>query len=186
MLPARQPASIVDHAWRLAFRIGFPLARLWWRMLAAPHEGALVAVRVGPLLLLVKSSYRREWNFPGGGVRPGEAPVDAARRELVEEIGLHAAALLPVGTASVRSDGRPDRVHLFELHLERLPDLSLDDREIVGAQLVSLSDMQGLALTAPVRSYLDGRLRAAGAGSEDRAAAKQDPASGPAPDPDRA
>jgi len=46
-----------------------------------------VAVYVGPALLLVGSSYRIEWNFPGGTVRRGETPEVAARRELSEEIG---------------------------------------------------------------------------------------------------
>jgi hypothetical protein len=87
-----------DAAWQTAYRLGFPLARIWWRLRRQRHEGALVAVHVGPALLLVRSSYRIAWNFPGGTIRRGETPEMAARRELVEEIGLAGYRLLPAGT----------------------------------------------------------------------------------------
>jgi 8-oxo-dGTP diphosphatase len=44
------------------------------------HERALVAVYVGSALLLVRSSYRRAWNLPGGSVRRGETPEATAAR----------------------------------------------------------------------------------------------------------
>lgn len=146
--------SLLDLAWRTAFRLGFPLARLWWRLRRPQHEGALVAVHVGPALLLVRSSYRREWNFPGGGIRPGETPEAAARRELAEEIGLAAPALLPTCIVCGLWDGRHDRVHLFELRLDRLPDLRLDNREIIAARLIPPDALRDMALTGPVAAYL--------------------------------
>ena len=80
-------SSLLDLAWRTAFRVGFPLARIWWRLAHARHEGVAVAVHVGPALLLVRCSYRTGWHLPGGGVRRGETSDAAARRELSEEIG---------------------------------------------------------------------------------------------------
>ena len=48
-----------------------------------------------------------------------------------------AAALVPIGAACGIWDGRRDHVFLFTLHLDRLPDLQLDNREIIAARLVS-------------------------------------------------
>src|SRR6201999_206118 len=120
---------LIDSVWRISLRVGFRLARAWWHLRRPDHEGALVAIYVGQALLLLKSSYRAEWNFPGGSIRPGEAPDAAARREMEEEIGLSVDALLPAGSASGIWDGRRDRVHFFELRLDRMPELRLDNLE---------------------------------------------------------
>ena len=151
------PFSLSDLAWRTVFRFGFPLARVWWRLWRQRHEGALVAVHVGQTLLLVRSSYRVEWNFPGGSIRQGETPEAAARRELVEEIGLTASTLFPAGVACGIWDGRRDQVHFFELRLDSLPRLRLDNREIVGARLWSPNELRGTAVTGPVAAWLAAR-----------------------------
>jgi len=59
MVFRRRSSPLLDLAWRTAFRVGFPLARLWWRLSHPDHEGALVAVYIGSDLLLVRSSYHR-------------------------------------------------------------------------------------------------------------------------------
>jgi 8-oxo-dGTP diphosphatase len=149
-----RPSTIRDAAWQTAYRLGFPLARIWWRLRRQRHEGALVTVHVGSALLLVRSSYLIAWNFPGGTIRRGETPEMAARRELAEEIGLAGYRLLPAGTDRGIWDGRIDRVHFFELRLEQLPELRLDNREIIGARLVPAAELRGMALTGPVIAYL--------------------------------
>ncbi len=44
-------------------------------------------------VLLVKPTYKDGWDIPGGYVEPGESPHAAARREVIEELGV----ALPVG-----------------------------------------------------------------------------------------
>src|SRR3954466_14162291 len=149
-----KPPTRIDIAWQVVYRLGFPLAQLWWRLWRRRHEGTLVAVHVGPSLLLLRSSYRRAWNFLGGSVRQGETPAAAARRELAEEIALvPTTPLIPVGEACGVWDGRRDRVFFFALRLDRPPELRLNNREITAAQLLSPDELDGMPLTGPVRAY---------------------------------
>jgi len=160
-MPSALPVTrrLIDASWRAAYRVLYPLALLWWRLRRPRHEGALIAIHVGTTLLLVRSSYRRAWSFPGGGLHHGEAPEGAARRELIEEIGLEASApLMKVGEVSGLWEGRRDRVHLFTLRLDALPSLRFDNREIIGARLVPLHQVPALRLTEPVRAYVEGRI----------------------------
>ncbi|MFP3550669.1 NUDIX hydrolase [Paraburkholderia sp. SIMBA_049] len=149
-------AMFIDFVWRMVLRLGYRCARVWWHLRRPPHEGALVAIYVGQALLLVKASYRAEWNFPGGSLQPGETPDAAARREMEEEIGLSSHALRPAGSVCGNWEGRRDRVHFFELHLDRMPELRLDNREIVAARLASPEELHGVALTGAVVAYLGG------------------------------
>lgn len=61
------------------------------------------------------------WAFPGGGVEPGEAPLEAARRELREETGIETDAP-PLATEVVQVvDGGAVRITCFVLPTFREP-----------------------------------------------------------------
>ena len=100
-----RPSTIRDAAWQTAYRLGFPLARIWWRLRRQRHEGALVAVHIGPALLLVRSSYRIAWNFPGGTIRRGETPEIAARRELAGRSALRGTDCFPRAPTAASGTG---------------------------------------------------------------------------------
>lgn len=153
-LERARSTMLIDAIWRVVLRVGFRLARVWWHLRRPNHEGALVAIYVGQSLLLLKSSYRTEWGLPGGSIHPGESPDAAALREMEEEIGLSPYPLIPAGSVSGIWDGRRDRVHMFELHLDSLPELRLDNREIVAARLASPEQLRATALTAAVAAYV--------------------------------
>jgi 8-oxo-dGTP pyrophosphatase MutT (NUDIX family) len=72
--------------------------------------------RYGRLLLLQRAAGDRRypglWEFPGGGIDPGETPPQAAARELREEVGLEPPPLAEWGsygddTAFYRADCDP-------------------------------------------------------------------------------
>jgi 8-oxo-dGTP diphosphatase len=60
-------------------------------------------------ILLVRLAYRHRWGMPGGLLKRGEQPADAARREVREEVGFDVEL---VGDAAVVVDPEPRRVDL--------------------------------------------------------------------------
>lgn len=59
----------------------------------ATRPGAYaILLRGADLLLTHQMEPRSEFQLPGGGIDPGESPVQALRREVFEETGWHIAA----------------------------------------------------------------------------------------------
>ncbi len=80
-----EPTLLRAYA-RMPLRLRLASVRL---MTPSFRVGAICVVeRADGALLLVRHSYRRDWGFPGGLLKRGEAAIDAAAREALEEIGL--------------------------------------------------------------------------------------------------
>ena len=68
---------------RVRARVFLTLKGLWLRMTV----GARVMVVDGDKVLLIRHTYVPGWQFPGGGVGPGETFEEAGARETLEETG---------------------------------------------------------------------------------------------------
>jgi len=109
----------------------------------------LVSSRGRVALIRRRRAGREYWSFPGGGIKNGESPSRAARREVAEELGLdvrperllavasgHALFLASIdGEPRLRMRGpevaRPadrDRYRPEWVPLDRLPDLDVRPR----------------------------------------------------------
>src|ERR1700761_7256031 len=106
--------------------------------LTAVRKRLTVGVRAvlldGRKVLLVKHTYTPGWQFPGGGVEPGETAEFAAAREALEETGYVCAgrpALLGFYLNRI-AGGRRDHVAVYvwrEFRVERafVPNMEIAD-----------------------------------------------------------
>lgn len=89
-------------------------------------------------LLLIQHAYRDRWGIPGGLLKRGEDPSDAARREVMEEVGL---AIELVGEPAVVVDALPQRVDIVfrarPASLEALGKMRPSSPEITAARWFS-------------------------------------------------
>ena len=98
-----------------------------------PHSVVLIAVEGGELVLVRQSrpgSGTRTLELPSGKIEDGEAPADAAARELAEECGLAARGLSAIGTFWAAPGYSTELVHVFEASgLSGADPADLDDDE---------------------------------------------------------
>lgn len=160
-MPQRR-ATAVDRAARLALRLAYRGAKLWWRLRRPALQSTGVAVWHGGRVLLVRHSYKPGYSLPGGGLGRSEKPAVGAARELREEVGIaaDAAKLIPAGLYT--RSGRFGTVtsHLFEYRPDHEPEIDIDRREIVEARLVPGWEARRIAVDRNVRRYIERILAA--------------------------
>src|ERR671933_1319778 len=101
-----------------AYRVALLLLRTWWTVARTRSSGVRCVLRHGDDILLVRHSYGdRRWMLPGGRVRHGEAPVETARREMRQELGIDAGRWTVIGCLGARAGyRRRSRTEGFRRH----------------------------------------------------------------------
>lgn len=84
-MPAALPLGLRRRCYRVAYR----LATVWWWVRRPDAFGVKLLILDGDRAVFVRHTYGPDvWEVPGGGRKRGETPLQAARREVREELGL--------------------------------------------------------------------------------------------------
>ena len=147
---------MIDLAHRVGYRVAYRLLQAWWFCRRPAGHGAAVAVWSGDRLLVVRTSYRRHLDLPGGGIERLETPLMAAVRELREETGLLAPPEELSDAGSFRFDENHRRIttQIFRWRPVEPPTPSADHREIVWARYMSRDQLAQAELSPALELYL--------------------------------
>lgn len=106
-----------DRAWLLSrfYRVAYQLARVYWFVVRPRKSGVKCVITRGDEVLLVRHTYgeRGAWDLPGGGIKRGEEPLAAARREMREELGLDIEDWIELGDFFAKYEHRKDTMYCF-------------------------------------------------------------------------
>lgn len=151
---------MVDAMFRLAYRGAYRMMRVYWRLANPQTHGALVLIWHEGKVLLVKNSYVSYHSAPGGYVHDGENSRDAAARELREETGMRVTGedLVPALSKWHDWEGKREHIEIFELDARELPDIQVDNREVVSAAFYAPEEALALTVFPPLREVISRRV----------------------------
>jgi ADP-ribose pyrophosphatase YjhB (NUDIX family) len=113
-----------------AVRVAYQLMRLMWFIRRPVTLGVKAMLVSDDEVVLVRHTYQPGWLLPGGGIRRGETPEHAARRECAEELGATLGPLELFCVCSRFRDAKSDHITVFicrSFTLGKKRDLEIED-----------------------------------------------------------
>ena len=144
----------------MAYVIAYRCLRVWWFLRRPATQSAHVAVWHDGGLLLIRNSYKSGETVPSGALKRHETALEAARRELEEEVGVTAntSDLAIACELSVHYDYKRETAHFFELQCTAAPAIAVDRREVIWAGFCPEDELAARPLVPHLRAYLEQRL----------------------------
>jgi 8-oxo-dGTP pyrophosphatase MutT (NUDIX family) len=148
--------KIIRKLKRGGLRVAFQLLRVYWFVRRPKAVGVKCAVTDGSRVVLVRHTYgdRHVWDMPGGAVKRNESRLDAARREVREEIGVEADSWRELGGIYLIIRGKRNRLYGCAATIDPDAPIAVDEVEIAEAEWFH-RDALPENVTAWVRMFTD-------------------------------
>ncbi|WP_029352595.1 NUDIX domain-containing protein [Bosea sp. 117] len=119
------------------------MMHVWWRFARGMTLGVRgVVLAPDQHVLLLRHTYSPGWQFPGGGVEPGETLMEALRRELEEEAAIHVVGEPRLHGVFFNSfASRRDHVAVYVIEHFRAGAPMVPNREIAEVGFFPLDDL---------------------------------------------
>ncbi len=107
----------------------------------------------GRLLMLRQFRYlnqRESLEFPGGGIKLGQTPEDAAKAELLEEAGFVANQLIPLGWVNPMNGAADEQCYVFLARGLTLATANPEVSEEFEPVMVTLADLEAMIANSEI------------------------------------
>jgi 8-oxo-dGTP pyrophosphatase MutT (NUDIX family) len=141
---------------RIFYKLAYKLILFVWFFYRPTVKGVYIAVWYDEKILIIKNSYKKQFSIPCGRIKRGENLTEAAARELSEEVGLKVdeSELKFMGQYKYNYKYVSEIGNFFELKISNLPNISVDNREVVWARFTAPDKALLLELNPLLRSYI--------------------------------
>ena len=126
---------------RLAYRAAYRVLQLIWLVRRPVKVGVKCLLVNDGRVLLVRHTYGdRSWDLPGGALKRREQPLNAARREMREELGIESASWTSLGAVQGTVHHRRDTIHCYGAELAA-PNVTPDLGELAAVQWFARTEL---------------------------------------------
>lgn len=126
-------------------KIFFPFVKFYWFVFRPKSYGVKCVVYGDNEVLMIRNNYGTKlWTFPGGGIEKGETTEEAARREVMEEVGIALGDIKQIGQFESDKQYKKDTITVFAGEVID-KNFKITSGEILDGRWFSLSDLPQLS-----------------------------------------
>jgi ADP-ribose pyrophosphatase YjhB (NUDIX family) len=119
---------------KLLYRLATSVRKMYWFIFRPTTLGVKVVVIHGEKVLMIKNTYGKDvWTFPVGGVIRNESPESAAKRDVLEEVGIGVSSVRMLGEFISALEYKKDTIKCYSASIDN-PVIVIDGDEVKEAR----------------------------------------------------